>query len=132
MIWQGPSSENWFGPKRKPNFWLRGRYQICSKYNFHNPYLYNEEMKDKRWTKIVNATYLWPLLLGPSAFTHGRIESRSIVNLMWASPQFHGANFWAELASTLNGLGLSCKADLILKLYHVYIMLCIVYKTWNT
>jgi hypothetical protein len=38
-------------------------------------------MKDRRWAKIVNASYLWPLLLASSAFTHGRIDS-SIINLI--------------------------------------------------
>jgi hypothetical protein len=31
--------------------------------------------------KIVNASCLWPLLLGSNAFTHGRIDSRSTVNV---------------------------------------------------
>jgi hypothetical protein len=39
-------------------------------------------MKDKRWAEIINASCLWPLLLGPSAFTHGRIDSISTLNLM--------------------------------------------------
>jgi hypothetical protein len=30
-------------------------------------YSYNGEMKNKRWAEIVNASYLWPLSLGPSA-----------------------------------------------------------------
>jgi hypothetical protein len=45
-------------------------------------HIYTKLMKNKRWAEIVNASCLWPLLLGPSAFTHGRIDSISTLNLM--------------------------------------------------
>jgi hypothetical protein len=52
------------------------------KIKFSQSIFIQKVMKDKRWAEIVNASCLWPLLLGPSAFTNGRIDSISTLNLM--------------------------------------------------
>jgi hypothetical protein len=52
------------------------------KIKFSQSIFIQKVMKDKRWVEIVNASCLWPLLLGPNAFTHGRIDSISTLNLM--------------------------------------------------
>jgi hypothetical protein len=56
-----------------------GNCQIYLKYNIYKPYLYNEEMKDKRWVEIVNACCLWPLLLARVSLHMGELTQGQLL-----------------------------------------------------